>query len=159
MAGRGGAQITHSGLAWLPSPTARTLTFRRVEARLALHALLLFVVTIVTVTARHPQHSAFVANARYLSFSSVKSRSRSRNQSIMAEQAMSRGALRSIFTEGSDPVHQPILQCVQIKSMDNKVGEERYRLVLSDMDNFIQSMLAQRNYLPRHSSLLVPRLT
>ncbi|KAK8183602.1 hypothetical protein HDK77DRAFT_475024 [Phyllosticta capitalensis] len=63
---------------------------------------------------------------------------------MSAESAITRGALRSIFVDGPDQVENPILQCVQIKAMDSKNGEERYRVVLSDMDNFIQSMLAQQ---------------
>ncbi|KAK7552389.1 replication factor A 1, rfa1 [Phyllosticta citricarpa] len=63
---------------------------------------------------------------------------------MTAESAITRGALRSIFVDGPDQVENPILQCVQIKAMDSKNGEERYRVVLSDMDNFIQSMLAQQ---------------
>ncbi|KAF2088411.1 replication factor rfa1 [Saccharata proteae CBS 121410] len=62
----------------------------------------------------------------------------------MAEQVITRGALRAIWTEGAQKPSEPILQCVQIKAMDSKGGEERYRVVLSDTDNFIQSMLAQQ---------------
>ncbi|KAB2569843.1 Nucleic acid binding OB-fold tRNA/helicase-type [Lasiodiplodia theobromae] len=63
---------------------------------------------------------------------------------MSAEADISRGSLRNIFDQGPEAVGHPILQCVQIKHMDNKAGEERYRIVLSDMDNFIQSMLAQQ---------------
>ncbi|KAL0255004.1 Replication factor A protein 1 [Diplodia seriata] len=63
---------------------------------------------------------------------------------MSAEADISRGALRDIFELGPEAVGQPVLQCVQIKHMDNKAGEERYRIVLSDMNNFIQSMLAQQ---------------
>ncbi|OJD36993.1 replication factor-a protein [Diplodia corticola] len=63
---------------------------------------------------------------------------------MSAEADISRGSLRDIFERGPEAVGEPILQCVQIKHMDNKAGEERYRIVLSDMDNFIQSMLAQQ---------------
>ena len=37
------------------------------------------------------------------------------------------------------------MQCVQIKPLDTKVGDTpRYRVVLSDIHNFIQTMLASR---------------
>jgi replication factor A1 len=37
------------------------------------------------------------------------------------------------------------MQCVQIKPMDSKTGEsQRFRVVLSDIQNFIQTMLALR---------------
>ena len=48
----------------------------------------------------------------------------------------------------------PVCQCVQIKSLGSQ-GEgnpERYRIVLSDVKNFVQSMLATRK------SQLQPRL-
>lgn len=39
-----------------------------------------------------------------------------------------------------------MLQCVQIKAMDPKAGEpssaQRFRVVLSDIRNFIQTMIA-----------------
>lgn len=42
----------------------------------------------------------------------------------------------------------PICQCVQIKQLGNasagEGGAERYRVVLSDVKNFVQSMLATR---------------
>lgn len=49
--------------------------------------------------------------------------------------------------EGGAPVQEPVLQCVQIKSMSAKAGDtvsERYRVIFSDTENFIQSMLATR---------------
>ncbi|KAF2753828.1 subunit of heterotrimeric replication factor [Pseudovirgaria hyperparasitica] len=62
----------------------------------------------------------------------------------MAAQAISQGSLRAIF-EGT-PSANPILQCVQIKAMENKSGEgERYRIVLSDISNFIQTMMATQS--------------
>ena len=40
---------------------------------------------------------------------------------------------------------QPILQCVQIKPLAGQQGaQERYRVVFSDIINFVQSMLATR---------------
>ena len=49
----------------------------------------------------------------------------------------------------SDDVHvgtaEPILQCVQIKSLNkDQGGQERFRVVFSDMHNFVQTMLATR---------------
>ncbi|GME41273.1 Nucleic acid binding OB-fold tRNA/helicase-type [Neofusicoccum parvum] len=61
-----------------------------------------------------------------------------------AARAISRRSLLGIFEKGPESGENATLQCVQIKHMDNKSGEERYRIVLSDMDNFIQSMLAQQ---------------
>lgn len=80
-----------------------------------------------------------------------------------AEGAVSRGALRYTkmgwilsqisradltdfrrIVEG-EHIQEPVFQCVQVKPMtQNANGAERYRLVWSDVDNFIQSMLATR---------------
>ncbi|KAJ4303358.1 Replication factor A protein 1 [Kalmusia sp. IMI 367209] len=63
----------------------------------------------------------------------------------MAEQAITQGAIKSIFGPGGCFVDQPVLQCVQIKTMDPKAGEggiQRFRVVLSDIRNFIQTMIA-----------------
>lgn len=55
----------------------------------------------------------------------------------------------AIFNDPTALQHQypvPVCQCVQIKTLASS-GEgtaERYRLVLSDADNFVQSMLATR---------------
>lgn len=57
--------------------------------------------------------------------------------------ALSVGALKRIF--GGEMVHEPVFQCVQIKPMaSNQNGTERWRVVFNDSQNFIQSMLAQR---------------
>ncbi|KAI9787566.1 MAG: Replication factor A protein 1 [Geoglossum umbratile] len=61
------------------------------------------------------------------------------------------GALKAIFNPEGDlePQFQfPILQCVQIKAMTAQPNfPERFRIVLSDIDNYIQTMLAsQANY-------------
>lgn len=43
----------------------------------------------------------------------------------------------------------PICQCVQIKALGNSSADgapERYRIVLSDVKNFVQSMLATRQF-------------
>ncbi|KAK7183340.1 hypothetical protein DPSP01_000538 [Paraphaeosphaeria sporulosa] len=64
----------------------------------------------------------------------------------MAEQAITQGAIRSIFESSGPSVEHPVLQCVQIKTMDPKGGEggnvQRFRVVLSDIRNFIQTMIA-----------------
>ena len=42
-------------------------------------------------------------------------------------------------------VAEPVLQCVQIKPLGGAQGApERYRVVFSDMQNFVQTMLATR---------------
>lgn len=45
----------------------------------------------------------------------------------------------------------PVLQCVQIKPLgpQGEGNAERFRVVLSDVNNFVQSMLATRKYPPR----------
>ncbi|KAF2478108.1 replication protein-like protein A 70 kDa DNA-binding subunit [Lindgomyces ingoldianus] len=64
----------------------------------------------------------------------------------MAEQAITQGAIRSIFEPGGCIVACPVMQCVQIKAMESKAGDvnpqQRFRVVLSDIRNFIQTMLA-----------------
>ena len=42
-------------------------------------------------------------------------------------------------------VSQPVLQCVQVKPLAGQQGgPERFRVVFSDINNFVQSMLATR---------------
>ncbi|KAF2012213.1 replication protein-like protein A 70 kDa DNA-binding subunit [Aaosphaeria arxii CBS 175.79] len=64
----------------------------------------------------------------------------------MAEQAITQGAIRGIFSQDGNSVEHPILQCVQIRPMDPKAGDsnsvQRFRVVLSDIQNFIQTMIA-----------------
>lgn len=80
----------------------------------------------------------------------------------MAEQAITQGAIRygtydntsrriltssrSIFDPAGCFVDHPVLQCVQIKTMEPKAGDanpvQRFRVVLSDIRNFIQTMIA-----------------
>ncbi|QDS71633.1 hypothetical protein FKW77_007381 [Venturia effusa] len=76
----------------------------------------------------------------------------------LAQTAINRGSLKAIFDmEGGVPVAEPVLQCVQIKSMAAKTGDtvsERFRVIFSDTENFIQSMLAtQSNYLVTDGTL------
>jgi replication factor A1 len=53
---------------------------------------------------------------------------------------------RSIFEPSGCFVEHPVLQCVQIKTMEPRAGEanpvQRFRVVLSDVRNFIQTMIA-----------------
>lgn len=53
---------------------------------------------------------------------------------------------RSIFEPSGCFIEHPVLQCVQIKTMEPKAGEaggvQRFRVVLSDVRNFIQTMIA-----------------
>ncbi|KAF2268482.1 replication factor-a protein [Lojkania enalia] len=64
----------------------------------------------------------------------------------MAEQAITQGSIRSIFEPNGCMVEHPVMQCVQIKTMEPKQGDsnptQRFRVVLSDVRNFIQTMLA-----------------
>ncbi|KAL9018772.1 MAG: hypothetical protein Q9185_003926 [Variospora sp. 1 TL-2023] len=57
------------------------------------------------------------------------------------------GVLRAVF-EGTNTVGAPVLQCVQVKPLAGaQGGPERFRVVFSDVSNFVQSMLAtQLNY-------------
>ncbi|XXH03541.1 hypothetical protein Hte_009946 [Hypoxylon texense] len=79
-----------------------------------------------------------------------------------AQQAITQGALDAIF---SDPDHVdqrfpvPILQCLQIKPLAAQQGAtgqpERYRVVLSDIHNYVQCMLAtQANHVIHDGSLV-----
>ena len=56
----------------------------------------------------------------------------------------------AIFNSSDDPnsaVSQPVLQCVQVKPLAGQQGtSERFRVVFSDINNFVQSMLATRQY-------------
>lgn len=64
--------------------------------------------------------------------------------------AVTAGAFRRIF--GGEDIPEPVLQCVQIKPMASNNGQERYRIVLNDTVNFIQSMIAQRELCPLGST-------
>ncbi|KAH9999767.1 replication factor-a protein [Xylariaceae sp. FL0662B] len=79
-----------------------------------------------------------------------------------AQQAITQGALDAIF---SDPANAdkrfpvPVLQCLQIKPLAAQQGPggpqpERYRVVLSDLRNYVQCMLAtQANHVIHEQSL------
>lgn len=70
---------------------------------------------------------------RYLQYSDIK-------------QNFTDSACRSIFEPGGPFTDQPVMQCVQIKTMEPKAGDsntvQRFRVVLSDIRNFIQTMIA-----------------
>ncbi|KAI0386638.1 replication factor-a protein [Hypomontagnella monticulosa] len=80
-----------------------------------------------------------------------------------AQQAITQGALDAIF---NDPEHidqrfpVPVLQCLQIKPLAPQQGAagpqtERYRVVLSDIRNYVQCMLAtQANHIIHDGSLV-----
>jgi hypothetical protein len=64
--------------------------------------------------------------------------------SLQPETTLTRS--RSIFEPSGGFVEHPVLQCVQIKTMEPKAGDanpvQRFRVVLSDIRNFIQTMIA-----------------
>ena len=66
-----------------------------------------------------------------------------------AASALTHGALRRI-SDGEE-VPEPVVQCVQIKTMEPKAGDanpvQRFRVVLSDVRNFIQTMIATSGYI------------
>lgn len=81
-----------------------------------------------------------------------------------AQQAITQGALGAIF---NDPDHVaqrfpvPVLQCLQIKPLaaqpaaGGAAQPERYRVVLSDLSNYVQCMLAtQANHVIHDNSLV-----
>jgi replication factor A1 len=70
-----------------------------------------------------------------------------------AEAAVTQGALSAIYN--NQPAENPVFQCVQLKPMGAGAGGvERYRLVWSDIRNYIQSMLAtQLNHIVNEGKL------
>ncbi|KAJ9648906.1 Replication factor A protein 1 [Coniosporium tulheliwenetii] len=65
--------------------------------------------------------------------------------SAEAASHITQGALRAIFDQGRETVGEPVVQAVQIKPLEAKGdGPERYRVVFSDMQNFVQSMIAEK---------------
>ncbi|KAE8146267.1 hypothetical protein BDV25DRAFT_162858 [Aspergillus avenaceus] len=60
-----------------------------------------------------------------------------------AASQISVGALSAIFDETKPQIREPIVQCVQIKSLPSQQNnQERYRAVFSDISNYVQTMLA-----------------
>ncbi|KAL1898793.1 Replication factor A protein 1 [Sporothrix stenoceras] len=79
-----------------------------------------------------------------------------------AARQISRGAFSVIFNDpekGKEQFPVPILQCLQIKPLGNQqpggTGGERYRVVLSDMEHYVQSMLATQASHVVHDGKLV----
>ncbi|KAL1860486.1 hypothetical protein VTK73DRAFT_7299 [Phialemonium thermophilum] len=79
----------------------------------------------------------------------------------MAAQQITQGALDAIFNDPQNvntrfPV--PVLQCLQVKTLEAKTATaapvERYRVVLSDIRNFVQCMLATQANHVVHSGQL-----
>ncbi|PFH60253.1 hypothetical protein XA68_11240 [Ophiocordyceps unilateralis] len=75
-----------------------------------------------------------------------------------AASALSRGALDAIFNDADRaaklfPV--PVMQCLQVKKMiPSAQGGDRYRLVMSDGDHYVQTMLAtQANHVVQDGKL------
>ncbi len=53
----------------------------------------------------------------------------------------------SAIFEGNPSATQPVLQCVQVKPIAGQQGgPERFRVVFSDISNFVQSMLSSRTH-------------
>lgn len=53
--------------------------------------------------------------------------------------------LSAIFDDTKPQIHEPIVQCVQIKPLQPQQNQqERYRAVFSDISNYVQTMLAIR---------------
>lgn len=51
----------------------------------------------------------------------------------------------AIFDDTKPQIHEPIVQCVQIKPLQPQQNQqERYRAVFSDISNYVQTMLAIR---------------
>jgi replication factor A1 len=53
------------------------------------------------------------------------------------------GSLVAIFEDTPGRIQQPLVQCVQIKPIVSPPGTpERFRVVFSDIQNYVQTMLA-----------------
>ncbi|KAK3899877.1 hypothetical protein C8A05DRAFT_46174 [Staphylotrichum tortipilum] len=79
----------------------------------------------------------------------------------MAEQQITQGAIEAIFSDAERAAIQfpvPVMQCLHIKNLENKAvgggGPERYRIVLSDIRNYVQCMLATQANHVMHDGLL-----
>ncbi len=57
---------------------------------------------------------------------------------------LTKGSLLKATLGTLPPDDQPVVQCVQVKPMNNQSGVERWRVVMSDSVNFMQGMLGQR---------------
>ena len=56
---------------------------------------------------------------------------------------LSQGCLARI-TAGGEEIDNPVFQVLQIKPMASTNGRDRWRIVMSDSVNFIQTMLTER---------------
>ncbi|KAL5332160.1 hypothetical protein BJX70DRAFT_384971 [Aspergillus crustosus] len=65
------------------------------------------------------------------------------------------GALSAIFDDNKPQIQEPIVQCVQVKPLPPQANnQERYRVVFSDISNYVQTMLAiQANHFVTDGSL------
>jgi replication factor A1 len=60
---------------------------------------------------------------------------------------LSNKSLSAIFDESRTAESEPIVQCVQIKPLAPQPnGQERYRAVFSDISNYVQTMIATREF-------------
>lgn len=54
----------------------------------------------------------------------------------------------AVFDDSKVQVREPIVQCVQVKPLPPQPnGQERYRAVFSDITNYIQTMIATREFI------------
>lgn len=61
----------------------------------------------------------------------------------IAAARIDQGSLAAIFDDTPGRVQQPLVQCVQVKPIAAQAGApERYRVVFSDIQNYVQTMLA-----------------
>ncbi|KAI5858167.1 replication factor-a protein [Durotheca rogersii] len=78
---------------------------------------------------------------------------------VAAQAAITQGALETIFSDGNNAARLfpvPVLQCLQIKPLaaQGDMQPDRYRVVLSDIRNYIQCMLAtQANHVIHDGSI------
>ena len=79
---------------------------------------------------------------------------------IPAPRQPSNSRPRAIFSDAERAAIQfpvPVMQCLHIKSLENKAGgsgPDRYRIVLSDVRNYVQCMLATQANHVMHDGLL-----
>ncbi|AEO62348.1 uncharacterized protein THITE_2106430 [Thermothielavioides terrestris NRRL 8126] len=78
----------------------------------------------------------------------------------MAEQQITQGAIDAIYNDPDRAAKQfpvPVLQCLQLKTLEGKGpggGAQRYRVILSDIRNYVQCMLATQANHVVHSGQL-----
>jgi replication factor A1 len=65
------------------------------------------------------------------------------NNAQVAAARIDQGSLAAIFDDTQGRVQQPLVQCVQVKPIAAQAGApERFRVVFSDIQNYVQTMLA-----------------